>query len=78
MLLEEIIEETKEVIDKELETLLKEKTGYQDRIFESMNYSLFTGGKRLRPILLLKSCEVFSEHYNQAIPFALAIEMIHT
>ena len=78
MLLEEAIEEVRKVIDQELEDLLKEKVYYQDKIFESINYSLFTGGKRIRPILLLKSCEVFSGDYKQALPFALAIEMIHT
>ena len=78
MILEEAIEEVRKVIDKELKELLKGKVGYQDKIFESIDYSLFTGGKRIRPILLLKGCEVFSGDYQQAIPFALAIEMIHT
>ena len=78
MLLEDIIEEVRRVVDQELKELLKGKVGYQGKILESINYSLFTGGKRIRPILLLKSCEVFSGDYKQAIPFALAIEMIHT
>lgn len=78
MLVKEIINEMKELIDRELENTLKGKIEYQERIIESINYSLFTGGKRIRPILLLKSCEAFSGGYNQAIPFALAIEMIHT
>lgn len=68
----------KEIIDKELKKILKGNIGYQEKIVESIRYSLFTGGKRIRPILLLKSCEAFSGDYNQAIPFALAIEMIHT
>ena len=68
----------KEIIDYELDVLLKRKDDCQDRIFESMRYSLFTGGKRIRPILLLKSCETFNGDYKKAIPFALAIEMIHT
>lgn len=78
MMLEEMIKQTKDVIDQELENILKGKVGYQDKIFESINYSLFTGGKRLRPILLLQSCEMISRDYKQALPFALAIEMIHT
>ena len=78
MLLEDIMIDTRKLIDKELENILKGKTGYQDIVFESINYSLFTGGKRIRPILLLKSCEMFSGEYDKAIPFALAIEMIHT
>lgn len=78
MSIEETMKETRNIIDTELENALKDKVGYQDIIFESINYSLFTGGKRLRPILLLKSCEMFKEDYKNAIPFALAIEMIHT
>lgn len=78
MQLNEEIQSIKEIIDENLADLLKYKTGHQEKIFESINYSLFTGGKRLRPILLLKSCQMFCGDYNRAIPFALAIEMIHT
>ena len=78
MLIEEEIKEISNTIDKELKDVLKNKTGYQNIIFESINYSLFTGGKRLRPILLLKSFEMFNKNHKNAIPFALAIEMIHT
>ena len=78
MAIENIMKETREVIDKELKNVLKHKSIYQDIIFESIDYSLFTGGKRLRPIFLLKTCEMFKNNYENAIPFALAIEMIHT
>ena len=78
MSIENIMKETIEVIDEELKNVLKHKPIYQDIIFESMDYSLFTGGKRLRPIFLLKTCEMFKNDYKNAIPFALAIEMIHT
>lgn len=78
MLLKEELEYTRDLIDKNLSNLLKNETGYQKKIFESINYSLFTGGKRLRPILLLKSCEMFGGDYKRSIPFAMAIEMIHT
>lgn len=78
MQIEEEIKYTKEIIETELYNILKDKTGYQEKIFEAINYSLFTGGKRLRPILMLKTCEIFSNDYMKYIPFALAIEMIHT
>lgn len=68
----------KDLIDEELNNLFRDKKGYQDRIFESMKYSLLSGGKRLRPILMLKTCEIFNENYLKFIPYALAIEMIHT
>lgn len=78
MVLKEELDLTKNLIDKELHNLFEGKFGYQDRIFESIKYSLFTGGKRIRPILLLKICELFRGNYHTAMPFALAIEMIHT
>ncbi|CCQ96007.1 Polyprenyl synthetase [[Clostridium] ultunense Esp] len=78
MLINEELEYTKDIIDKNLSNLLKNKIGYQKKIFESINYSLFTGGKRLRPILLLKSCEMLGGEHKRSIPFAMAIEMIHT
>lgn len=45
---------------------------------EAMRYSLFAGGKRLRPVLVLLSCEACGGHMEQAMPAACAVEMIHT
>lgn len=75
---EDEIRGIKNIIDNELTNLLKDKEGYQKLIFDSISYSLLSGGKRLRPILMLKSCEVFNEDYLKYMPYALAIEMIHT
>ncbi len=75
---EEEMRYIKEKIDEELMHTFKDFKGYQEKIFESMKYSLFTGGKRIRPILMLKACQMFSEDYLKYIPYALAIEMIHT
>lgn len=65
-----------------VENLLKEympkEEGYQKTIIESMNYSLDAGGKRLRPILTLEACKVVGGNIKDVIPFAMAIEMIHT
>ena len=47
-------------------------------IYESVFYSLFAGGKRIRPILLLQSCSLACGDLNFAQPLAAAIEMIHT
>lgn len=48
------------------------------RLLESMTYSLSAGGKRLRPVLLLASCEMMGGDVETALPFACALEMIHT
>lgn len=45
---------------------------------KAMSYSVFAGGKRLRPALLLATCELFGGKKEKAIPFACAIEFIHT
>ena len=49
-----------------------------ERLFEAMNYSLSAGGKRLRPVLLLASCDTLGGDVNEVLPFACALEMIHT
>lgn len=48
------------------------------RLFEAMDYSLSAGGKRLRPVLLLAACERAGGDIAAALPFACALEMIHT
>ena len=47
-------------------------------IFEAMGYSLFAGGKRLRPMMVLAACEAVGGKKEMAVPFACALEMIHT
>lgn len=51
---------------------------YPERIYESMRYSLLAGGKRLRPILCLATCELAGGTSAQAMPTACALEMVHT
>ncbi len=47
-------------------------------LFEAMKYSLEAGGKRVRPVLLLAANEMLGGSEESALPFALALEMIHT
>ncbi len=51
---------------------------YPEKIYEAMRYSLLAGGKRLRPILVLSSCELCGGTLEMAMPTACAVEMIHT
>ena len=56
-----------------------ESLGYiPERLLEAMRYSLEAGGKRLRPVMLLAACEMAGGDAELALPFACAIEMIHT
>ncbi len=51
---------------------------YPEKIYEAMRYSLLAGGKRLRPILCLATCEMAGGALEIAMPTACALEMIHT
>lgn len=51
---------------------------YPTQIYEAMRYSLLAGGKRLRPILCLATCELAGGTVEMAMPTACALEMIHT
>lgn len=57
---------------------LPKEEGYQKIIFEAMNYAVNGGGKRLRPILMLKTFEGYGRKSKAIEPFMAAIEMIHT
>lgn len=52
--------------------------GTPEKIYEAMRYSLLAGGKRLRPILCLATCELLGGSATMAMPTACALEMIHT
>ena len=65
---------------QEIDGELKEITSKMNysRVVEAMNYSLFAGGKRVRPILFLKTIASYQKDYTKYIDIACAIEMIHT
>lgn len=67
-----------EKINAELNSYVADKNSQQDIIYEIMRYSLMAGGKRLRPILMLKTCEMCGGDADEAMPYACAMEMIHT
>ena len=50
----------------------------QKKLFDAMQYSLLAGGKRLRPVFAFEFCRMCGCDWEQALPFAAAIEMIHT
>ena len=50
----------------------------QKQLFEAMRYSLLAGGKRIRPMLVLEFCRICGGDWEKAMPFAAAIEMVHT
>ena len=67
------------LIEPALEKYLSRETGEgYDRIFEAAKYSAMAGGKRLRPVIVLEFCRLCGGDIEKALPFACALEMIHT
>lgn len=71
-------EEKKLQIEKILEKYLPAQEGFQHLIMEAMEYSLLAGGKRLRPMLMQETYQLFGGNGQVIEPFMAAIEMIHT
>lgn len=66
-------------IESALQKYLSRETGEgYDRIFEAVKYSAMAGGKRLRPMIVLEFCRMLKGDVEKALPFACALEMIHT
>lgn len=76
--MKDVLEEQAAFIDGYLDKYLAKKDNPQSVIYEAMRYSVFAGGKRLRPILMMNACKICGGDVNEVIPFACAMEMIHT
>ncbi len=67
-----------ELINDRLLEYLPEKDVPQKSVIEAMEYSLVAGGKRIRPVLTLAFCELCGGDAQAALPFACAVELVHT
>ena len=74
---EELHTKTEE-IEKLLTAYLPEETGFQKTVLEAVNYSVLAGGKRLRPMLMKETYQMFGGRGKVVEPFMAAMEMIHT
>lgn len=72
------MEEYRVYIEGALEKCIPEQEVLPPDVYAAMRYSLLAGGKRLRPMLVLAACEAMGGKREDALPFACAIEMIHT
>jgi geranylgeranyl diphosphate synthase type II len=70
--------EKKAVVDRSLKACFSEPEGPAADLIASMKYSLFAGGKRLRPILCLAGAEAVGGEEADSLPVACALELIHT
>ena len=71
------LKEYQNLINSELEKYLRKEDCPEKTLNDSMEYSLMAGGKRIRPILVLATYKLFKEDIEEAMPFAVAIEMVH-
>jgi geranylgeranyl diphosphate synthase type II len=76
--LESYLRERASEVDAALDRLLPKMSAKPATIHRAMRYSLFAGGKRLRPILCLAAAEAYANSYDNAIFPACAVECIHT
>lgn len=72
------IDDYVELINNYLSTAIPECTFGEDIVHKAMKYSLSVGGKRIRPVLVLEFCSICGGDINKALPFAAALEMVHT
>ncbi|MGN1297500.1 MAG: polyprenyl synthetase family protein [Clostridia bacterium] len=64
-------------VNSELEKYLRKQEVPEKILNKSMEYSLMAGGKRLRPILVIATYEIFRKDIEKCMPYAVAIEMVH-
>ncbi len=60
----EQIEKYQQLVDQSLDQYLEKENDENDILYESMRYSVFAGGKRLRPILVMASYELFDQEFQ--------------
>ena len=73
---EQLAQKTKDM-ETVLQQYLPKEEGYQKKVIEAMNYSALAGGKRLRPMLMQETAQLFSGQAKGLSCFMAAIEMIH-
>ena len=73
----ERLEQDRLRVEEQLQTCFAGTPAYQT-LYDAMRYSLLAGGKRIRPVLVLETCRMCGGDPAEALPFACAIEMVHT
>ena len=76
--MERSFEDYKNLVDEHLMDFIPNIDNKSISLYESMKYSLMAGGKRIRPVMLLAACDFVGGNIKEALPYACAIEYIHT
>ncbi len=74
----ELLEKNCKAVELALSSYISNKD--DNGLANCMEYSLLSGGKRIRPFIVIEACRLFSDNFdiNRALPYACALEMIHT
>ena len=72
------LQEKREIVDSALERYFSMEEEFPSNLHRAIHHSLFAGGKRIRPILSIASFEAVRGKGERVLPFACALEMIHT
>ncbi len=72
------IKEKKELVNIEMDRFLPRKDEYPKQIHKAIRHTLFAGGKRLRPYLMIHTYRLFANDIRKILPVAGALEMLHT
>lgn len=78
MSLRDYLAEQRKLVDSALERLVPPETTAPETIHRAMRYSLFAGGKRIRPILCLEAARAVADSGDDALVPACALELVHT
>jgi len=78
MNLREYLARQQRIVDAELDRLVPPESTPPETIHRAMRYSLFAGGKRIRPILCIEAANTICETPNNAVAAACSLELIHT
>jgi geranylgeranyl diphosphate synthase type II len=76
--IEAYLDQRRALVDKSLKEAMPQASGLAGELISSMNYSLFAGGKRLRPILCIAGSEAVGGSADAVLSVACALELIHT
>ena len=76
--LQPYLKERVRLVDSALDRYLPGTETLPSRLHEAIRYSVFAGGKRIRPILMLAACEAVGGEIKNLLPAACAIEMVHS
>lgn len=76
--MKDYLDSARQMVDAALEELMPPEGSRPAQLVAAMRYSLFAGGKRLRPVLVLAGAHVSGGDRSDALPAACAVEMVHT